>query len=348
MIKQIVKSFAILSIAILSHCTWASTECYFPGGIGTKTISGNLNVLQQSGVSTLAFLGEFNLGNLGTNSECKNGTGGKDVTSRTVATPIFYADNHAVYATSISGIGYGVWFKCVPAGDDGCAGHKNETYGVADNWDEASTGGAWYPYETRGQMSWQTIIRVYQLPSYVYRGPQTAKAISGELFQWQIGVASQPIAHINASSSLQINLTGSFATCAAAVSDSGNTINLGDYYASELRNNPSPKKVPFSITFSGCYTTSKITTKITSNYVSTTNKNLLANKNGDMGAGVEISSATDTVIQPNNTSSSFTDTDNSQPSTRKIAFNATLKDDGKGTISAGSFETAATLTFTYE
>lgn len=347
MIKQIVKSFAILSIAILSHCVWANTECYFPSGLGTTTISGNINVLQKSSVSIITSLGEFNLGNPGTvGSECKSGDGGRDVTSQIVATPVAHDNTTPVFATSISGIGYTIGFKCVPTNSDGCEEHKNSIYLPGDSW--PGTMNAWYPYESRGQMNWQTVVVVYQLPNYVYSGPQTAKATSGELFQWQIGVSRQPLVHINASSSLQINLTGSFATCAAAVSDSGNTINLGDYYASELRNNPSPKKVPFSITFSGCYTTSKITTKITSNYVSTTNKNLLANKNGDMGAGVEISSATDTVIQPNNTSSSFTDTDNSQPSTRKIAFNATLKDDGKGTISAGSFETAATLTFTYE
>lgn len=162
----------------------------------------------------------------------------------------------------------------------------------------------------------------------------------------QIGYSSQPKANVNIGS-VYINVHGTFPTCVTTTSQEGNSIDLGEYTAGELRNNVSPKKVPFHIVFSQCNNAVTITTKLTSNYV-TSGTTLLGNKNGDLGAGVEISTSTDKVLLPNNTNSSYSDTNSSKPSSRTTTFYATLKDNGKGTITPGNFETGGTLTFTYE
>lgn len=354
----LVRWIKFIGAALLILCSfsgWASSSCFlnknttyrFPDVDVTETVLNQPGHDIQLGGEMIL---ETNPSELA--SDCsKAGSNGTNLNwyNRTAVAEVIgtYGDI-PVLRTNVQGIGYSVGLRCIARDSDGCDAYQNQTLWVGSSayWPTKSK---WYPYDTSQTMYWRVVFRVFQMGNYEYNGDRLVS--NNQDFNtlgavMQIGYSSQPTANVNIGS-VYINVHGTFPTCVTTTSQEGNSIDLGEYTAGELRNNVSPKKVPFHIVFSQCNNAVTITTKLTSNYV-TSGTTLLGNKNGDLGAGVEISTSTDKVLLPNNTNSSYSDTNSSKPSSRTTTFYATLKDNGKGTITPGNFETGGTLTFTYE
>ncbi|TBL78898.1 hypothetical protein EYY94_01435 [Obesumbacterium proteus] len=253
-----------------------------------------------------------------------------------------------VLGTNVKGIGYAIGLRCMSRSSDGCDDYKNQTLWVGQQktW---VTHRAWYPYDSTATMYWQVVLRIYQLSNYQFLGTQIASNDNTQFStgaRLQIGSVYQPMGNIKIGA-VFLTLFGNYPTCMSTTSRGGNTINLGDYSISELRNNSSTRRVPFIIDFNQCSNMKSITTKLTSNYVRS-GTTLLSNKNRDLGVGLEISTPNNIPLLPNNINSSYIDNDPYSWDHQTMTLYAALKATGQSTVTAGSFETGATLTFTYQ
>lgn len=352
---KLARWYQLIGTALLLLCSfsgWASTSCYLLNNTTytppsyTKTV----NVLGTSGDTQLGdeIVLEENPNALA--SSCKGVGANNDLDFSTYAGDkvIATVDGIPVLRTDTKGIGYAMGLRCIARSTDGCDSNKNQTLwiGQPDNWNSSR---AWYPYDSTATMYWRVVLRIYQLRDYQFLGDQAAANIKDQFTnggQLQIGGVGQPTANIHIGS-VFLFLNGNYPTCMITSSQGGNVINLGDYSISDLRNNTSLRRVPFIINFSQCSSLSTIVTKLTSNFVIPSTP-LMGNKNGNLGVGVEISTGNNTILQPNDANSRYLETGAFGASYYPMTLYATLKNSGQGTVIPGSFETGATLTFTYQ
>lgn len=139
-------------------------------------------------------------------------------------------------------------------------------------------------------------------------------------------------------------------TCdVATLADGGNTVELGDYFVSDIQKNQT-RDVPFAVQVSNCTSVAKFTTKLSTSKITGGAKKLLANtlsSNAAAGAGVKIIDANNQQLIPNDSNSAFVQTDANLPAVRNFDFIARLEADGN-TIKSGAFSAVGTFTLTYE
>lgn len=134
-----------------------------------------------------------------------------------------------------------------------------------------------------------------------------------------------------------------------ALADGGNTVDLGDYFVSDIQKNQT-RDVPFAVQVSNCTSVATFTTKLSTSKITGGTKKLLANtltSNAATGAGVKIIDANNQQLIPNDTNSAFVQTDANLPAVRDFNFIARLEADGNA-VSSGAFSAAGMFTLTYE
>ncbi len=134
----------------------------------------------------------------------------------------------------------------------------------------------------------------------------------------------------------------------AMLSDGTDTVNLGDYFVSDIKNN-NVKDVPFSIHLNSCTSTTKFTTKLTTTTLTGTGNDLLGNTltSGAEGAGVRIMYNGNSQLIPNNANSTYIMTDNTVPGSTQIDYVAQLVANGS-TVKPGAFKATGVFTLSYD
>ncbi|MCS2158544.1 fimbrial protein [Scandinavium sp. H11S7] len=351
---------AISGLSVLSVSAARATEshCTFVSGSGTQLVSlgslGGVNV--KATVSTPTQIGNvvgYQAGNA--KSQCvdvsNNGsrvlwtrfnpataTAGTITSAQGKKTPLI--------TTSVPGIAY----TLALVSSSGIT--VDARTATSADWNEEGQ------YEV-GQLNgatWRYVVKLYQLPGFKL-GSASAVTLRSENIQSLL--LGTPTLDAGSSLNLQsspasltaplISPTCQTATLAPGSHVSGNELQLGDYYMSELKLGQSAKAVPFALSFTGCAGTTKITVKLSSNTVSVNNPQLLSQSGvGASGFGVKIEGIDGAMtLIPNDVQSSYSKSDAAMPDDRQLDFNAYLMADG-GPMASGAFKTTATFNLSYE
>lgn len=329
---------------------WAAVECRFNDGYGGTTTLTNSSYTGGAvripppggGVYTIAtFSTELTPALRG---ECSVGDDGESlwaITDTSVYAGTLY--QHAIYKTNIPGVVYTVRIQTT----DGYGGYfydNTTSYanvgrddGVEGNWNNKkfiATIVVSVNNDFHGNPTDETTIH-----------PQT-----GTLGKMSLGYNTdsnnKPWTFAVNESSFSIPVT--LPTCdIAALSTGENTVDMGEYYLSEIKSN-NARKVPFTISASNCTSVASIITKVTSTTL-TGNGLLLGNTiSGEAsGMGVKIFGNDGLALVPNNTTSTYTQTDTSIPGTINLNFTAQMVPDG-GIFKAGEFKATSIFTLSYE
>lgn len=280
--------------------------------------------------------------------KCDAGTDGDSFYTQTAPGLIIGNEHgHAVFATNIPGIGYSVYVHT-----DEVGGGYGGYFGMNTTGWQDQTGG--FPVSNWAD-KWMTAT-IYLFAGPGYKGNPNKETVikpkAGTLGKMGVGDPNasdhKPWTFMVDENSFQIPIV--LPTCDTAMITGGsNTVNLGDYFASDIKNNK-VKDVPFAIELSDCTSAAKFTTKLTTTKATGTNNDLLANtlSSEAEGAGVKIlyNNGTSQLI-PNNSNSSYVITDDNVPDWKQIDFIAQLVANGS-TVKPGAFKATGTFTLSYD
>lgn len=340
----------------LSQTCWAD-ECHFGwyGEGGTTTLvngqwtKGAIR-LPPAG-STFNSVGDGGTGvslSPGIQVKCDAGTHGDSFYTQTAPGLMIgerYGD--AIFETNIPGIGYSVYVHT-----DEVNGGYGGSFGTNTTGWQDQTGG--FPVSNWAD-KWMSVT-IYFFAGPGYKGnPNKVTMIkpkAGTLGKMGVGDPNasdhKPWTFMVDENSFQIPIV--LPTCdTAMIAGGSNTVNLGDYFASDIKNNK-VKNVPFTIELSDCTSAAKFTTKLTTTKATGTNNDLLGNtlSSEAEGAGVKIlyNNGTTQLI-PNNSNSSYVITDDYVPDWKQIDFIAQLVANGS-TVKPGAFKATGTFTLSYD
>lgn len=344
-------AFAMASLLLsLSQTGWAG-ECRMNDGHGGTTTlinseySGGTIRLPPAGNYISAI---FNV-NLtpGIQANCGAGNDGYNLMSQTNSSLLKGSHyGEAMFETNIPGIVYSV--RVHTAESDGGMGAYFGTN--TTDWATVSSSGNADPWDGK----WiNTSVHIFI--SGDYQGNPNKETVikpkPGTLGKMSIGDPSdsnnQPWTFMVNESSFQIPIV--LPTCDTAMLSNGtNTVDLGEYYASDIKNNR-VKDVPFSISLDNCTSVANFTTKLTTTKLTGTNNDLLGNtlSSGAEGAGVRIMYNGTSQLMPNNPNSTYVVTDYSTPVGKQINYVAQLVADGS-TVKPGSFKATGVFTLSYD
>lgn len=355
---SIIKRSVILTLTglLLSFCqtVWAK-ECRMNDGKGGTTTlvnpeytGGAVRLPQPISYTTMVTNSSFNV-NLtpGVQAVCTPGQNGDSLMSQTNPQLLKGSfGGNALFETNIPGIYYTVNVRTAEGGNStggffstNTTGWVNLTGGMpTENWD-----GKWIRTsvyfvigpEFQGNPKKETVIKP--------KAGTLGKMSIGE--QWDSD--NQPYTFMVTEDSFQIPII--LPTCdIAMLSDGTDTVNLGDYFVSDIKNN-NVKDVPFSIHLNSCTSTTKFTTKLTTTKLTGTGNDLLGNTltSGAEGAGVRIIYNGSSQLIPNNANSSYIMTDTTVPGSTQINYVAQLVANGS-TVKPGAFKATGVFTLSYD
>ena len=208
-------------------------------------------------------------------------------------------------------------------------------------------------------------VNIRRLRKKIERDPKNCKyiitvfgigyVITGKIASWYIGINTQPWINFYVDADT-FKFTVDQPTCSTIALDStsqnisGNKINLGDYYVSQVKQEIT-QVVPFTIRGDYCYA-SKITVKLKAT-TEAPNKKLIGKSSGSAtGVGVKVySTANNSEVQLNADNSNEIIFNYANWSNNLLYFPFTaqlVKDGSNGTISPGDFTGNATFSFSYE
>lgn len=326
---------------------FGATECFFTAAHTDTLTFGSQTVDITGPVSDVTILKDSIQAPLTRNTSCNSGTGGQDLMSKqsgvAVTSTTINGIKVALFPTNVTGIVYGIKYvsETPPHGYIAMSTDYITVYDVDDDHDKSYWKGKSGHYE----------LTLFQTRDYVPGQGHTVTPNANTVGYFRVGTQSdeQTIKINNDAFTLTIpQPTCDTAALESSDTSSGTQVNLGDYYTSELEGNKNPKKIPFTIKLTGCSGVNHLITKLTSQYVSPYSNSMLADINdAQRGVGVQIYSTNDVPLIPNDANSYYSIQDSSTPDTREVNFYALLGDDGKGTITTGSFKAMGTFTFTY-
>lgn len=280
--------------------------------------------------------------------KCDAGTDGDSFYAQTAPElKIGEARGYAMFETNIPGIAYSVSVHT-----DEIGGGYGGYFGYNTTGWQDQTGG--FPVSNWADKWMIATIYLYVGPGYK-GNPNKATVIkpkAGTLGKMGVGNPNasdhKPWTFLINESSFQIPIV--LPTCDTAMITGGsNTVNLGDYFASDIKNNK-VKNVPFAIELSDCTSAARFTTKLTTTKATGTNNDLLGNtlSSAAEGAGVKIlyNNGTTQLI-PNNSNSSYVITDDYVPEWKQIDFIAQLVANGSP-VKPGAFKATGTFTISYD
>lgn len=346
----------LFSLLLQQGTAWGAKECRFGSGYGgtttltNSTYSGGTVRIPQPNAGFYVSITRFEVSLSPTlTASCSAGNDGEDLWSKTDTS--VYAGTvyqEAAFQTNIPGVVYTVYIVTKSSGGGGSGGYfagntadyKIIAYndGAEDNWD----GKQFTAYVEVG------------INSDFHGNPNKETVIhpkAGTLGYMSLGdhndSNNQPWKFMVNEASFQIPVI--LPTCDIAVlSSGGNTVDMGDYYISDIKNNKS-RDVPFAIKVSDCTSVAKFTTKMTSATV-TGSENLLGNTLGSSaasGMGVKILYEDNQQLVPNNSNSTYIYNDTSVPDSTNINLIARLVADGK-TLKAGQFTATSIFVMSYD
>lgn len=340
----------------LSQASWAE-ECHFGwyGEGGTSTLAnaeytqGPVRLPPADTVFNAVSNGGFRVNMSPTvQTDCDNGTDGDNLQSQTAPGLMIGSKNgDAIFATNIPGVGYTVRIQTAESGG-GTGGYFGTN---TTGWVDLTGGVPTSMWDGRKEIV--ASVYLYVGPGYVGNPNKITliKPKAGTLGKMAIGDPTdsdnQPWTFMVDENSFQIPVV--LPTCdTAMVSGGSNTINLGDYYVSDIKNN-NVKDIPFTIELSDCTSTAKFTTKLTATKVTGTNNDLLANtlSSEAEGAGVKIIYNGTSQLIPNNANSTYIVNDEKVPNWKDINLIARLVPNGS-TVKPGSFKATGTFTLSYD
>ncbi|WP_370614203.1 fimbrial protein [Citrobacter portucalensis] len=341
----------VLSTLLLQQSVaWADVECRFGQGYGNTTVLTNSTYTggpirippPGGGFYTIA---TFNTGLTPTlTAHCSLGKDGEDLWG--ITDPSVFAGSlyhHAIFETNIPGVVYTVYIHTT----DGYGGYfasdtSSYTKIAADDGAEGNWDGK----------TFNATIEIRVTDDF-HGNPNDLTVITpkaGTLGSMSLGVHTgndnQPWKFTVDESSFQIPVI--LPTCdITALSTGNNTVDMGDYYVSDIKGN-NARKVPFAITASDCTSVAKITTKMTSTML-TGNNLLLGNTlSGEAaGMGVKIYHGDNQTLVPNDDTSLDMHKDDSIPGSITVNFNAQLVPDGNA-FKAGQFKATSIFTMSYD
>ncbi|MFB4225503.1 fimbrial protein [Escherichia fergusonii] len=250
--------------------------------------------------------------------------------------------------TTVPGIVYTVELIC--SGCDPDVNLKLPTVGDDNFTPNSDTWWVWAPTSNK----WVLRFRFYYTPEFKpTNGVSSGTLLPGKIASWYLGINTQPWINFFVNTET-FNFTVDQPTCATIALDStnqnisGNKINLGDHYVSQVKQDVS-RVVPFSIRGDYCYA-NKITVKLKAT-TAAPNKKLIGKSSGSAtGVGVKIYSTTNNVqLYADNSNEIIFNYANWSNHILYFPFTAQLvKDGGNGTISPGDFTGNATFSFSYE
>ncbi|MEG5548802.1 fimbrial protein [Enterobacter wuhouensis] len=348
--------FALASVLLSLSQTSQADECHFGwyGEGGTTTLvngqwtQGPVRLPSTDGTFTAVGEGGTIVPlSPGIQVKCNRGTDGDSLYTQTApGLMIGNKNQRAIFATNIPGIGYAVYVHTDESG-----GGYGGFFGTNTTGWQDQTGG--YPIENWANKWMTATIYLFVGPSYK-GNPNKATVIkpqAGTLGKMGVGdpTASdhKPWTFMVDENSFQIPIV--LPTCdTAMVSGGNNTVNLGDYFASDIINNK-VKDIPFTIELTDCTSVAKFTTKLTTTKVTGTNNDLLANTlpSEAEGAGVKIIYNGTSQLIPNNANSTYIITDENVPNWKDINLIAQLVPNGS-TVKPGSFKATGTFTLSYD
>ncbi len=262
-------------------------------------------------------------------------------------------EGNALIKTSVPGIDYSLELICSTS--DGCgsgSAHPNLSLFLkgsdgTDNVFPSSSDG--FPWES-SDTQWRLKMVLWVTPDFKpQEGVPTGGSLNGTLARFQIGPSSQPIiTFVSIASTLTFTVPASSCSLGVAQGDSvtNNNVALGDYFASEVRQDQT-QVYPFSLTLENCYTP-KLSVKMTSAYISPDSALLGKSSGSAAGVGVNVINTDKNInMKPDGSTSAVYDRTNDWSSQESLNFSAQLKRDGQ-TIKAGDFNAAATFMLNYE
>lgn len=340
----------LLTVVLLQHGTVWGSECRFNSGSGGTTLLANSNYsggpvrISTAGSSILIFT--VNLSPTVT-GECGLGNDGMDLWSIT-DTSVYAGTMYqlASYLTNIPGVVYSVRIQTNNGGNSGGGYFYGNTsdyqissrMAITDNWDKQKFVAQ---IELRANDDFRgNINKVTEIH------PK-----AGTLGSMSLGVHTDSNNHAYKftvdESSFRIPVV--MPTCDILMLSNGtNTLDLGDYYISDIKNNAT-RDIPFSLALNECTSTVRFTTKLTSTKV-TGSENLLGNtltSNAAAGMGVKILHDGVVPLVPNNPDSTYIFYDYSVPGSTNLNFIARLVADGNA-FKAGQFKATSVFNVTYE
>lgn len=356
-LKERVNIFLLLNIlltaVLLQHGTVWAGECRFNSGSGGTTLLTNSTysggpVRIPSPGGGYYFIASFivNLSPTVT-GECGPGNDGMDLWSIT-DTSVYAGTEyqHASYLTNIPGVIYTVRIQTNEGGDStggyfygNTSDYKVSAHqAITDNWDKRNFVAL---IELRVNGDFQgNLNKVTEIH------PK-----AGTLGSMSLGVHTDSNNHAYKftvdESSFRIPVV--MPTCDILMLSNGtNTLDLGDYYISDIKNNAT-RDIPFSLALNECTSTVRFTTKLTSTKV-TGSENLLGNtltSNAAAGMGVKILHHDVVQLIPNNPDSTYIFYDFSAPGSTNFNLIARLVADGNA-FKAGQFKATGVFNVTYE
>lgn len=344
-------AFAITSLLLLMSQTCWAGECRMNDGYGGTTTL--INSEYSGGTIRLPppgnYISELFTVNLtpGIQAKCGAGNDGYDLMSQTNPSLLVGSHYHeAMFETNIPGIHYSVRV------------HTNENDGGKGAYFGMNTTGWVNVSPSQNSDPWDgkwinTSVHIFIDDGYIGNPNKETviKPKAGTLGKMSIGDPTdsnnQPWTFVVNENSFQIPIV--LPTCDTAILSNGtNTVDLGEYYVSDIKNNR-VKDVPFSINLDNCTSVAKFTTKLTTTKLTGTKNDLLGNtlSAGAEGAGVKIMYNGTSQLMPNNPSSTYVITDYSTPGSQQINYVAQLVANGS-TVKPGSFKATGVFTLSYD
>lgn len=263
------------------------------------------------------------------------------------------SDGNALLKTTVPGIDYSLELICSTS--DGCGNggdHANLSLFLkgsdgTDNVFPSNSNG--FPWES-ADSQWRLKMVMWATPDFEpQNGVPDGGTLSGTMARFQIGTSNQPVITFT-SVTPTISFTVPTSSCSLGVAQgdsvTNNNVALGDYYASEVKQDQT-RTIPFSLTLENCYTP-KLSIKMTSAFIAS-NTALLGKSSGSAdGVGVNIINTDKNVnMRPDGSTSAVYDRASDWSNLESLNFSAQLKKDEE-TIKAGDFNAAATFMLSYE
>lgn len=341
------------SLLLQQGTAWGAVECRFADGYGGTTTlansaySGETVRIPDPNAGWYVTIARFEVGlSPELAAYCSLGNDGEDLWAKTDTS--VYAGTiyqNAAFETNIPGVVYTVSINTTPGGSGAFFSGNTSDYKIVSHNDGAE--GNW------DRQKFTAHIEVGISDSF--RGNPNKETVirpkAGTLGYMSLGdhndSNNKPWKFMVNESSFQIPIV--LPTCdIMALSDGGNTVDMGDYYISDIKNNKS-RDIPFTINVSGCTSVVKFSTKMTSTTI-TGSENLLGNTLGSSeasGMGVKILYDGNQQLVPNNTNSTYIYNDASVPGSTNINLIARLVADGK-TLKAGQFKATSIFVMSYD
>jgi|GEM_PF-1325315 len=348
----VASSLSVSAVQAADHCTFTSGNGHQNMSWGTESA---INV--QANVSAPTQIGQINGYQAGhITSVCSDVASGGSRSMWMRTNPGILTEGSVTSAqgqqtplitTSVPGIAYTLALVSSTGITVDARSASTADWAEIDSYEKSQLDGAVWRYQ----------VKFYQLPSFRLGSASNLALRAENVESLLLGDPATDLAtRVDLSSTLG-TLTAPLAspTCntaalVAGAHTSGDSLQLGEYFLSDLKPGQTPRAVPFALNFTGCAGTTKIIAKLSSNFVSTSNPQLLANSLAGeaTGVGVMIKGVDgDVTLVPNDVNSSYSESDANMPDNRQLDFNAYLVADGAQPTS-GDFKNTATFNLSYE